>query len=200
MTCFWDERYAEPGFAYGEEPNDFLVEAAAAIPAGPVLCLGEGEGRNAVYLAGRGHEVLAVDSSRMGLDKTLRLAAARGVAVSVEQADLADYEIEPGRWSGIVTIFCHLPPPLRERVHRASVVGLRPGGVFLLEAYTPKQLELKTGGPPARPMLFELEELRRELAGLDLQRAVEREREIHEGAYHRGVGAVVQIVGVKPIG
>ncbi|MBW2522705.1 MAG: class I SAM-dependent methyltransferase, partial [Deltaproteobacteria bacterium] len=149
----WDARYAEPGFAYGEGPNDFLMEAATRIPDGPVLCLAEGEGRNAVFLAGRGHEVLAVDYSKVGLDKAQRLAAQRGVSVSVEQADLADYAIEPGRWAGIVSIFCHVPPPIRERLHRAAVQGLRPGGVFLPEAYTPAKLRHGTGGPTALPLL-----------------------------------------------
>ena len=198
MKTFWDERYAEPGFAYGETPNDFLREEAGRLPSGPVLCLGEGEGRNAVFLAEQGHEVLAVDSSQVGLDKTSRLAAARGVSVAVEQADLADYAIDPGRWSGIVSIFCHVPPPVRQRIHRASVGGLAPGGLFLLEAYTPAQLELGTGGPPSLPLLFELEMLRTELSGLDFEHAVELEREIREGKYHQGVGAVVQILARKP--
>ena len=198
MRDMWDQRYAEPSFAYGETPNDFLREVAGQLPAGRVLCLGEGEGRNAVYLAERGHEVLAVDASQVGLDKTLQLARLRGVEVAVEQADLADYEIAPGRWAGIVSIFCHVPPPIRERIHRASVGGLAPGGAFILEAYAPAQLEHRTGGPPSLPLLFELAVLRKELSGLDLEHAVEAKREIHEGKYHHGLGAVVQIVGRKP--
>src|SRR5262249_34003907 len=102
----WDERYAEPGFAYGDAPNEFLVSVVGHIPAGPVLCLGEGEGRNAVYLSARGHRVVAVDQSAVGLAKARQLAASRGVAVETVQADLARYAIEPGAWAGIVSIFC----------------------------------------------------------------------------------------------
>src|SRR5512143_605970 len=90
---FWDARYGEPGFAYGEAPNDFLVEVEPLLPRrGRVLCLAEGEGRNAVFLATRRHDVTAVDLSAVGLEKTRALAASRGVAVHTVHADLATYE------------------------------------------------------------------------------------------------------------
>lgn len=194
----WNQRYAVENYFYGTEPNDFLREQAGRIPAGEVLCLGEGEGRNAVFLAGLDREVTAVDLSDVGLDKVRGLAAHRGVTVTTVHADLADHAIEPGRWSAVVAIWCHLPAPLRRSVHRAAVAGLRPGGVFLLEAYTPAQLGFRTGGPPVRELLYTLEELREDLEGLDLVLAHEIEREVHEGTGHRGRSAVVQIVGVKP--
>lgn len=194
----WDQRYAEPEYAYGTEPNDFLVEKAGEIPPGPVLCLAEGQGRNAVYLASLGHEVHAVDASPVGLARARDLAAARGVEIHTAVADLADFEIGLGRWAGIVSIFCHLPPPLRRRVLRAAVQGLRPGGVLVLEAYTPRQLEHGTGGPPVPDLLYDLATLRDDLAGLDLVHAREVDREIHEGRYHHGLSAVVQVVGIRP--
>ncbi|MCK6530859.1 class I SAM-dependent methyltransferase [Myxococcota bacterium] len=194
----WDQRYAEPEYAYGTEPNDFLVEKAGLIPPGPVLCLAEGQGRNAVYLASAGHEVVAVDASSVGLSRARDLAAARGVEIRTVVADLADFEMGVGRWAGIVSIFCHLPPPLRRRVLRTAVQGLRPGGVLVLEAYTPRQLEHGTGGPPVPELLYDLESLRDDLAGLDLVHAGEVEREIHEGRYHHGRSAVVQVVGIRP--
>jgi SAM-dependent methyltransferase len=143
----WDERYSQPGFAYGTEPNEFLPTAAGRIPVGPVLSLGEGEGRNAAYLAGLGHQVVAVDQSEVGLAKARRLAADRGLAIETISADLARYHIEPGAWAGIVSVFCHLPRRIRLPLYAAVVRGLRPGGVFILEAYTPKQLRRDTGGP-----------------------------------------------------
>ena len=115
-------------------------------PPGPVLCLAEGEGRNAVYLATQGRDVTAVDQSEVGLAKAARLAAARGVSVKPVHADLRDYVIEPGVWSGIVAIFAHLPPQLRRKVHAVVVSGLRPGGVMILEAYTPAQLSTAPEG------------------------------------------------------
>lgn len=194
----WDARYGAPGYAYGTEPNGFLAEVAGRIPAGPVLSLAEGEGRNAVHLAALGHAVTAVDLSAVGLAKAHALARERGVAIATVQADLADLAIEPGAWSGIVSIFAHQPQPLRARLHAAVVRGLRPGGAFALEAYTPRQLAFGTGGPHDVALLVTLEALRAELVGLDLAVAREVEREVVEGAHHRGRAAVVQLLGFKP--
>jgi len=194
----WDEKYGAPGHYYGTEPNDFLRERYAVIPAGGrVLCLAEGEGRNAVFLAQQGYRVVAVDRSPVGLRKAQALAAERGVQIETAVADLADYPITPGHWDGIVSIWCHLPQPLRAAVHGQVVAGLKPGGIFLLEAYTPAQLRYGTGGPKSVDLLPTLAELQMELAGLDFVLAEEREREIHEGHGHAGLSAVVDIVAVK---
>jgi len=191
---FWERRYSEPAYAYGTEPNRFLVEVADRIPPGPVLCLAEGEGRNAVWLADRGHAVTAVDASAAGLAKTEALARTRAVRVETVAADLASYTIEPGTWSGIVAIFAHLPPPLRRSIHRAAALGLIAGGVFVLEAFTPRQLEFGTGGPQKPELLYTLDELRADLAGLDLEIGCETERDVVEGRYHTGRAAVVQVL------
>ena len=192
---FWDERYGTTDFHYGTEPNDFLREHCSQVPRrGDVLCLGEGEGRNAVFLARQGFHPLAIDQSAVGLEKAGRLAAASGVSIDARVADLADYRIEPDRWDGIVSIWCHLPSTLRAAVHRQVVAGLKVGGAFLLEAYTPGQLRHGTGGPKDVDLLPTLATLRRELAPLDLVHAVELEREIHEGSGHAGPSAVVQFV------
>lgn len=128
MSSMWDDRYSAPSYAYGTEPNDFLKSVAGRIPAGPVLCLAEGQGRNAVYLASLGHDVLAVDQSLVGLERARELAASRSVKISTEVADLSNFIIEPERWSGIIAIFSHLPPALRSRVFASAVRGLAPGG------------------------------------------------------------------------
>lgn len=217
MKSQWDERYAADEYVYGTEPNDFLREVARRIPQGPVLLLAEGEGRNAVHLAELGYEVTALDQSAPGLAKAQRLAAQRGVELTTLEADLADYEIEPGAWSGIVAIFMHLPPELRARILGQVGRGLRPGGVFVMEAYTPAQLTHRTGGPPVRELLVTLEELRSELGAeqpavsvqegarptegveqsLTLAHRAELERDIHEGRLHHGRSAVAQVVAVK---
>jgi SAM-dependent methyltransferase len=146
----WDERYSQPGFAYGTEPNEFLASAAGRIPHGPVLSLGEREGRNAAFLAGLGHRVVAVDQSEVGLAKAKKLSAHRGRSIETVCADLAAFSIEPGAWAGVVSIFCHLPRRIRRPLYAATVQGLRPGGVLVLEAYTPEQLGRGTGGPKTR--------------------------------------------------
>lgn len=194
----WDQRYATEDFVYGTTPNGFLVSVSDQIPAGKILCLAEGEGRNAVYLAQRGAQVLAVDGSAVGLAKARQLAAANHVHIETAVVDLAHYTIAPDSWDAIVSIFAHLPLALRQELHRQAVAGLRPGGVFVLEAYTPAQLALKTGGPPQLDLLMTLSALRQELAGLEFVHACELEREVVEGKLHTGRGAVVQILARKP--
>lgn len=194
----WDERYSGDGWLFGTEPNDFLKQEAHRIPEGRVLCLGEGEGRNSVFLAEMGYEVVGVDRSQVGLDKAQALARDRGVFVETVVSNIEDFDLSEGEWEGIVSIFFHLPPELRRRVHTSAVRGLAPGGVLILEAYRPAQLELGTGGPPDPEKLMTLSGLRAELSGLDFVVAREIEREIREGEMHRGLGAVVQVVAVRP--
>lgn len=191
----WDERYAAPEYFYGTEPNDLLRSRANVIPKhGRVLCLGEGEGRNAAFLAGLGLDVTALDQSEQGLRKATSLAASRGVSISTIVADLSCHDIEPGAWDAIVSIWCHLPSTLRVRVHAQVVAGLKPGGVFILEAYRPEQLRFGTGGPKDADLLPTLAGLRLELAGLQFEHATEAERDVQEGRGHSGRSAVVQVL------
>lgn len=194
----WDQRYAAPGYAYGTEPNDFLRQISDRIPRGRVLSLAEGEGRNAVYLAGLGCSVLAVDASAIGLAKARRLAEERQVSIETQVVDLADFVIAPQSFDAIVAIFCHLPPTLRAQVHRQVVQGLRPGGLLVLEGYAQGQLGRGTGGPQSAELLFDLETLQQELSGLQWELAVETEREVLEGSFHTGLGQVIQLLGRKP--
>lgn len=194
----WDERYAEAFASYGTEPNDFVREVASRLPEGPVICLAEGEGRNAVFLAEQGHAVTAVDLSEVGLANARRLAAEHGVELTTVRADLADYDLGEARWAGIVAIWAHLPEDLRPAVHAACVRALRPGGAFVLEAYTPRQLERPgLGGPPNVSHLMTPEGLREELAGLRFERCEEVDRDVQEGRYHRGPSATVQVLAFK---
>lgn len=194
----WNQRYASEEYVYGLEPNDFLVEAAGRIPRGRVLSLAEGEGRNGVYLASLGHDVVGVDSSTVGLAKAQRWARQQGVELTTVVADLGRLVIPQASFSGAVSIFCHLPPEIRGPLLRDAVAGLVPGGVLVLEAYTPRQLDYGTGGPPRAELMMTLEQLRRDLQGLELVHAQETEREIQEGRYHRGLSSVVQVIGVRP--
>jgi SAM-dependent methyltransferase len=198
-ASFWSGRYAELGYAYGEQPNDFLLDQAAALPPGDALCLAEGEGRNAVHLAQLGYRVLAQDLSAVGLAKAVALAQSRGVTIQTCCGDLAAFHPAPQSVDLVVAIWMHLPPPLRAQVLSRAVAALRPGGHLILEAYTPRQLELGTGGPPQLELLCEPEDLRSELAGLELLVLQERRRWIAEGPYHHGDSAVVQVLGRKPL-
>lgn len=195
---FWENRYSTPDFVFGTEPNDFLRSVADQIPAGPVLCLAEGEGRNAVFLATRGHRVTAVDQSVAGLAKARALAAQRNVRLQTIVADLSDFPIEPGAWSGAVAIFMHLPPVLRRELLARVATGLKPGGVFVLECYTPAQIAFGTGGPKDPALMPTLAVLREELPGLEFAIGQEIERDVHEGGGHTGRSAVVQVLARKP--
>ena len=190
----WDARYAEPGWAFGTEPNDFLREQAHHLPPGRVLCLAEGEGRNSVWLAGQGYAVTAVDVSSAGLEKAQRLARERNVSITSVCADLATFDMEPGAWQGIVSIFAHVPVDVRQRVHAGVLVGLAPGGVLLLEAYRPQQVGRGTGGPSEDDRLLDLARLRAELGSLEWLLARELERDVVEGRCHTGPASVVQLV------
>lgn len=196
-AAHWQTRYAADHYVYGTEPNTFLRDAVAALAPGDALCLADGEGRNSVFLAGRGHRVTAVDLSANGIEKARRLAAERGVAITAVVADLGVYDLGVGRWDLIVSIFAHTPAPVRQRVHAAVVAALRPGGVFVLEAYTPAQIGRGTGGPATADMTMSLAGLVSELAGLTISHGLELERDVVEGTNHTGVGAVVQVVATK---
>ncbi len=197
---FWDERYDSDDYFYGTAPNDFLAAQATRLPAGArVLCLAEGEGRNAVYLAGLGHQVTAVDGSAVGLRKAARLAQLQGVPLATVVADLNDFAIEPGAWDAIVSIWCHLPPALRAKVHAGVETGLAPGGWLILEAYHPSQIGRGTGGPASPELMMTLAALRSELKELQWEVAQESEREVAEGAGHRGWSAVTQLAACQAI-
>lgn len=194
----WDERYSVDEYIYGESPNEFLAEMTAKLQPGKALSLADGEGRNSVHLANHGFSATGVDASSVGLHKAKKLAEKHGVDIETIHTDLANFSIQKEFWDSIVSISCHLPPELRKEVHRSVVSGLKPGGTFLLEAYTPKQLEFGTGGPPSADFMMELETLKKELEGLEFIHGKELMREVHEGSYHTGRASVVQVLARKP--
>lgn len=195
----WDERYADEQYAYGKAPNDFLAENYDVIPKGKVLSMAEGEGRNAVFLAQMGYTVTAVDGSAVGLQKAENLAKENGVEIELVQADLAKYDIGQDHWDGIVSIFCPLPSAIRSDVYKRAVIGLKPGGVFFLEAYTPDQLKHATGGGNSSDAMTSKSSLVSDLNGLQFSHLLELEREVLEGQYHTGIGAVLQAIAKKAL-
>lgn len=193
----WETRYDTDAYVYGTDPNDFLRASVAQLPTGAALCLAEGEGRNAVFLAESGFEVHSVDLTEAGVAKTVRLALDRGVQVHASVGDLSTFDIGVERWDLIVSIFAHMPPTVRRDLHRRTVAALKPGGMLVLEAYTPDQIGRGTGGPSAAEMTMSLDILADELAPLEFLHAIELEREVIEGAGHTGLGAVVQVIARK---
>ena len=195
----WDERYSAQEYVYGTNPNKFLEANVSSIPKGKVLSLAEGEGRNAIFLASQGYSVTAVDSSLVGLNKARKLAEENGVIVEFIHTDLAEYDLGENKWDGIVSIFCPLPSSIRKQLHKKVEAALKRNGVFLLEAYTPAQLKYGTGGGNSVDVMQSKESLSLELAGLKFKHLIELERDVVEGIYHTGIGAVVQAIASKEI-
>jgi hypothetical protein len=194
----WDERFAGEGFAYGTRPSRWLVEHAPRIPPGlPILALGEGEGRNGVFLAGLGLDVEAVDGSAVGLSKARRLAASRGLSLHTTVADLADHVPAPGRFGAVVLVFLHLPPSLRATVHARAAAALAPGGLVILEAFTPRQLAFGSGGPKQTDMLYDKETIGGDFPGVEWEVLEELEADLDEGPLHQGRASLLHGLGRK---
>jgi len=198
LRAFWNQRYAEDEYAYGTEPNDFLIGIARRItPGGAGLCLADGEGRNGVWLARQGFAVTSVDIAERGLEKALGLAARHGVALRTQAADLAAHDLGIAEWDAIVSIFLHLPPKARRDLHRRCVAALRPGGLMIVEVYGPGQLGRGTGGPKEPELLPALEDLEQEFPGCRILHRFAGLRDVREGRHHDGEGEVVQILAQK---
>ena len=195
---YWDQRFASEEFVYGKQPNDFLRQQAAGLAAGQALCLAEGEGRNAVFLAELGHQVCVQDISPIGLGKAKALAQQKGVSITTLCCDLAALDLKPTSLDLIAAIWMHVEPEIRARVFEQAVAALRPGGHLLIEAYHPQQLNFSSGGPTRRELLIEAAQLQQELASLEPLILQEIERTITEGSAHQGRSAVVQFFGRKP--
>lgn len=190
---FWNERYTARGYLYGTEANAFLVENAALL-RGPILSLSEGEGRNAVFMASQGFDVLGVDCSEVGLEKAQSLAKSRGVVITTEVADLGTFQPKEGHFGSVVSISAHLPGSIRARLYPLIEKALKPGGVIVLEAYSENQLGKNTGGPKDMDMLMTVEKLQNEFPNLKPILARELDREVSEGEGHTGMASVVQYI------
>lgn len=195
LRSFWNARYANDEFAYGTAPNDFLVATAPRLHAGSrVLCIGDGEGRNSVWLAQQGHRVTALDVSDQGMAKAKQFAAGASVALETIVADVTRHDFGHSSWDAVVSIFLHLPATARRKVHRRCIAALVPDGLFIYEAYGPEQLGRGTGGPPEPHLLHPLHEVVQDFAGCVIEHQASLVRRVTEGRLHRGDGAVVQLI------
>ena len=200
---FWDQQFSTPDYKYGTEANEFLREQAYRLaPASQVLLPGDGEGRNSVWLAQRGHRVTALDNSKVGLDKALRLASENKVEVGVIHADLEHWVPPPDRFDAVVLTYVHLPASWRRVAHQRLMSALRPGGFLILEAFHPKQLRHSSGGPKDEAMLYTAETIRSDLAAdpaviMDEAFAWEGEAHLDEGSGHQGSAYLTRYVAYR---
>ena len=189
----WDERFAESRPVYGQEPNDYLRAQAQRIsPGARVLVPGDGYGRNGVWLARQGFYVHTVDLSPVGVERARNTAQATGLVMTIEVADLASWHWPVKAFDAVVSIFLHLPESLRVDCHRRMLEALVPGGLVILEAFTPAQLEHASGGPKHVELLYTAPMLRSDFAGAEVLELEEREVVLQEGPLHRGPAAVVR--------
>ncbi|HQS80915.1 MAG TPA: class I SAM-dependent methyltransferase [Thiobacillus sp.] len=197
---FWDARYATDDYIFGTAPNLFLASQAALIQPGMrALAIADGEGRNGVWLAEQGAQVHAIDFSAAALEKARKLAAARGVTLEIEQADVLDWHWPEAAYDLVAAIFIQFaPPPERDRIIEGIRRTLKPGGVLILQGYTPKQVEFGIGGPPAAANMYTAALLREWFDGWDILHLAEHESVISEGAHHHGMSALVDMVARKP--
>jgi len=202
---FWNERFAGEGYRFGTEPNWYLRSSLwRASPSGEALALGDGEGRNGVFLAEAGYRVTTVDLSERGIAKARALADRRGVELHAIEADLADWTPPPRRFSVVALIYLHLPEPVRSRVLRAAASALAPGGLLVFEAFHVSQPGQPSGGPRDPTVLYDAASLRNSLGAslgpsvqpgagdLRLLELLEGEIWLDEGDGHRGPARVVR--------
>jgi SAM-dependent methyltransferase len=195
----WQQRFATPGYLFGTAPNVFLKAHAHLLRKGEkALAIADGEGRNGVFLAELGLDVLSVDFSPLAQEKARKLAAERGVRLRVEQVDITNWTWPEAAFDVVAAIFFQFcKPPERDKIFAGIKKTLKPGGLLLLEGYGPKQLEYKTGGPSDLARLYTrelLEQAFRDFSSLDIR---EYDAELHEGERHAGMSALIDLVGRK---
>ena len=198
-AAMWDERYRPASYAYGLEPNAFLVgQSNEARPGMRALVPGDGEGRNGAWLAKQGFEVDTFDLSAFGVAKAKALASDRGVSVNAVQADALAWDWPEARYDLIALIYLHLVEPERRIVHAKALKALKPGGLIVLEAFRPEQVARHAagarGGPRDPALLYSVEALQEDFAAEEIVLLEAAEARVDEGHLHAGESAVVRAV------
>ena len=199
---FWDERYSVSEYVYGEHPNTYLKEKLETHPAGSILFVGEGEGRNGVYAAKLGWKVSAYDLSAEGKRKAESLARKHNVDIDYHVGELHDLNYQKEQFDVIALIFTHFPSKHRATIHKDLANHLRPGGTVIMEVFSKKQLSYQLkgdsgGGPKNIDMLYTLEDIRSDFENFKIIELEESEKQLSEGGHHNGLSSVIRFVGVK---
>jgi len=195
----WETRYHAREYIFGKEPNYFLESCKALLPkSGKALAVADGEGRNGVWLAEQGVDVLSLDFSPSAQEKTAALARERGVKIAIEQGDVHSWKYPENTYDVVCEIFTQFSTPAERAGKWAGTKKtLKPGGLLILAGYTPKQLHYATGGPKEIDKLYTRALLEKEFAGLRNMKFVEQELELSEGAAHAGLSAVIGMTAWK---
>ena len=198
----WNDRYSNPEFAYGIQPNNYFKEQIEKLNSGKILFPAEGEGRNAVFAAKLGWSVSAFDISIEGKNKALQLASSNNVTIDYSIGELQALNYSKGQFDAIALIYAHFPANIKASYHQQLDQYLRKGGMIIFEAFSKKHLEYiarneKIGGPTDIRMLFSVEEIQNDFPNYDIIELVEKEIELREGLFHNGTGSVIRFVGKK---
>ncbi len=198
----WDKRFEADEYIFGTEPNVWLAGHAALLQPGMrVLAVADGEGRNSVWMAQRGLQVDAFDISPVGVEKAKKLAADAGVNVNFNVSSVEDWPWKVGAYDAVVAIFIQFADPAtRATLFKQMKSALKPDGLILLQGYTPKQLEYKTGGPPLLDHLYTEDLLRDAFADMDITEMLSYEDVLREGSQHSGHSALIGMVARKTFG
>lgn len=195
----WESRYSVPDFIFGKDPNYFLQSCGGLLPAsGKALAIADGEGRNGVWLAEQGLSVVCLDLSESAQLKATSLAKERGVNIALVRADIHSWSYPPDAFDVVIDIFTQFSSPIeRLKKWRGVRDTLKPGGLFILQGYTPRQLEFNTGGPKKVENLYTRQVLEDAFRDFKDVRIVEEDREMREGAAHSGMSAVIGLTARK---
>jgi len=195
----WDERYRGGGFQFGEAPNDYLRAQSWRLRAElSALCLGDGEGRNGVFLARQGLMVTSVDWSAVGVGKARALATRHGVALDAQVADAAAWDYPEAHFDVIAWVYLHLPPADRRAAAQGCLRALKPGGLLILECFSPAQEGRRSGGPKLPELLWSRAIAEQEFAALEVMEVTEGAVRLDEGPRHQGLAEVVRGVWRRP--
>lgn len=191
-AAMWDERFSQAEPVYGEQPNKYLrAQIHRLAPGASVLVPGDGYGRNGLWLAKRGFRVHTVDLSPVGVERARNSARDAGLSLTIEQADLSIWDWPQNQFDAVFSIFVHLFPNVRPAIHANILRALVPGGLCILEAFTPAQLKFSSGGPKQVDLLYSAEILRQDFAAAEILDLEEATVSLDEGRMHSGPGAVV---------
>ena len=199
---FWNKRFDTPDYIFGRAPNEYLqTQAKRYLNKGDtVLCVADGEGRNSVWLAKQGMQVDAFDLSEVALKKAVALAKEEAVHVQFSLASTEAWDWQPNHYDAVVGIFIQFADPvMRPRLFAQMVSALRPGGLLIIQGYTPKQLEFKTGGPSILEHLYTEDMIRTLIDDLEPIDLCLYEKELSEGPKHTGMSALLGLVARKPL-
>ncbi len=203
MIDFWNQRYSNPNFAYGKQPNEFFKSQIQQLPTGSsLLCPAEGEGRNAVFAATQGLHVWAFDQSEQGKNKALLLADEFQTSIHYDVCDAQSAHYSENQFDAIALIYAHFHESIRHTLHTQFLHWLKPGGLIILEAFSQDhpvyQKEYpQVGGPSTTDLLYSESILALDFPEMETLLLKTEIIDLDEGEFHRGRGSVVRFVGMK---